>query len=191
MKPMQIELAFVLSLADLFLFGIVVLFAFVGFVRGVLNQLLSFLRVYFSFIAATLLYRKVAKSLLGGLSLPPWAIQMIAFAGVFVIFIVIIWLIWAIMSKRISKPETSSKVSKISGTILGLAEGILVISIVIMILSFHPGYDRAELEFKDTVSYKAIEPIAPGIRSLTIGPISQLTESPDTEPNYQTESNRQ
>jgi hypothetical protein len=36
MKPMQIELAFVLSLADLFLFGIVVLFAFVGFVRGVL-----------------------------------------------------------------------------------------------------------------------------------------------------------
>jgi uncharacterized membrane protein required for colicin V production len=191
MEPMQMELAFILSLADLFLFGIVVLFAFVGFVRGVLNQLLSFLRVYFSFIAATLLYRKVAKSLLAGLSLPPWATQMIAFAGIFVIFIVIIWLIWAIMSKRISKPETSSKVSKISGTILGLAEGILVVSIVIMIVSFHPGYGKAQLEFKDTVSYKAIEPIAPGIRSLTIGPISQLTEIPDTEPNRQTESDQQ
>jgi uncharacterized membrane protein required for colicin V production len=116
---------------------------------------------------------------------------MIAFAGIFVIFIVIIWLIWAIMSKRISKPETSSKVSKISGTILGLAEGILVVSIVIMIVSFHPGYGKAQLEFKDTVSYKAIEPIAPGIRSLTIGPISQLTEIPDTEPNRQTESDQQ
>jgi uncharacterized membrane protein required for colicin V production len=191
MKPMQIELAFVLSLADLFLFGIVVLFAFVGFVRGVLNQLLSFLRVYFSFIAATLLYRKVAKSLLAGLSLPPWATQMIAFAGIFVIFIVTIWLIWAIMSKRISKPETSSRVSKISGTILGLAEGILMISIVIMIISFHPRYDRAQLEIKNTISYKAIEPIAPGIRSLTIGPISQLTESPDTKSNHQTESDQQ
>lgn len=188
---MQMELAFVLSLADLFLFGIAALFAFVGFVRGVLNQLLSFLRVYFSFIAATLLYRRVAKSLLNGLSLPSWATQMIAFAGIFVIFIATTWLIWAIMSKRISKPETSSKVSKISGTILGLAEGILLISIVIMIISFHPGYDRAQLGFKNTISYKTIEPIAPGIRSLTIGPISQLTESPDKEPNHQTESDQQ
>lgn len=180
---MQMELAFVLSLADLFLFGIVALFAFVGFVRGVLNQLLSFLRVYFSFIVATLLYRKVAKSLLAGLGLPPWAIQMIAFIAIFVIFIVVVWLIWAIMSKRISKPETSSRMSKISGTILGLAEGILLISIVIMIISFHPGYDNAQIDFKNTASYRAIEPIAPGIRSLTIGPISQLTETPDAKSN--------
>ncbi len=185
------ELAFVLSLADLFLFGIAMLFAFVGFMRGVLNQLLSFLRVYFSFIAATLLYRKVAKSLLDGLSLPPWAIQMVAFAGIFVILITTIWLIWAIMSKKISKPETSSKVSKISGTILGLAEGILIISIVIMIISFHPGYDRAQINFKDSISYKTIEPIAPGIRSLTIGPISQLKETSDTESNHQTVPNQQ
>ncbi len=188
---MQMELAFVLSLADLFLFGIVALFAFVGFVRGVLNQLLSFLRVYFSFITATLLYRKVASSLLAGLSFPSWTTHMIAFAGIFVIFIVIVWLIWAIMSKRISKPETSSRVSKISGTILGLAEGTLLISIVIMIISFHPEYDKAQIDFKNAVSYRTIEPIAPGIRSLTIGPISQLTEIPDTEPNHQTESNQQ
>ncbi len=188
---MQMDLAFVLSLADLFLFGIVALFAFVGFVRGILNQLLSFLRVYFSFIVATLLYRKVARSLLNALSLPLWANQMIAFAGIFVIFIATIWLVWAILSKRISKPETSSRMSKISGTILGLAEGILLVSIVIMIVSFHPGYDRAQLDFKSSISYKTIEPIAPGIRSLTIGPISQLTESPDTEPNHQTKSNQQ
>jgi uncharacterized membrane protein required for colicin V production len=147
--------------------------------------------VYCSFIAATLLYRKVAKSLLAGLSLPPWATQMTAFVGIFVIFIVTIWLIWAIMSKRISKPETSSRVSKISGTILGLAEGVLVISIVIMIISFHPRYDNAQLEIKNTISYKAIEPIAPGIRSLTIGPISQLTEIPDIKPNHQTKSDQQ
>jgi hypothetical protein len=95
------------------------------------------------------------------------------------------------MSKRISKPETSSRVSKISGTILGLAEGILMISIVIMIVSFHPGYDRAQIDFKNTISYRTIEPIAPGIRSLTIGPISQLTENPDTESNHQTEPDQQ
>ena len=55
---MYMESASAFTLADILVFGVVIFFAFRGFMRGALRELFSFLRVYFSFIIAAILYGK-------------------------------------------------------------------------------------------------------------------------------------
>ena len=169
--------ALALPLADILVFGVIIFFAFRGFMRGALRELFSFLRIYFSFIVAAVLYKK-SKSLLQHMfDMPSWLAEMITFIAIFVILLFILWLIGAIVGKRISKPESKSKLSKIGGIVLGLAEGVLVVSVIIMVVNFHSSSHEVQSPLEDAVSYKAVEPIAPSIRDFTTRSFSFLKKT--------------
>ena len=168
--------AFTFPLTDILIFGAVILFAFNGFRRGVLRALFGFLRVYFSFIITTLLYERAALFLQATFDISSSLAQMICFTGIFAIFWAIIWVV-ALILKKISTPlQTSSYLSKIGGTILGLVEGTLVVSIVIMGISF---YSLPEIQspLENAISYRMVKQVAPGIKDFTVGHIPRLKKT--------------
>ena len=175
---MYMESAAAFTLADILVFGVVIFFAFRGFMRGVLRELFSFLRVYFSFIVAAILYGKAQNLLQRIFDMSPWLAQIITFTTIFIIFLVLLWLVGAIVGKRIAKPETRSGLSRIGGTILGLAEGILIVSTIIMVVNFHSTSQEVRSPLEDAISYKAVEPIAPSIRDFSIKPFPFLKDIP-------------
>jgi len=175
---MSADFAFTLPLTDILIFGTVILFAFSGFKRGVLRALFGFLQVYFSFIITTLLYERAALLLQAAFSISSPLAQMICFTAIFAIFLGIIWVVVFILKKVSKPPETSSSLSKIGGTILGIAEGVLIVSIIIMGISFYsPPIIQSPLE--NAVSYRVIKQIAPGIKDFTVAHIPSLKEETD------------
>ncbi len=170
---MSVYAAFTIPFADFFILGAIAFFAFSGFMRGALRTLFSALRIYFSFIITTIFYERVALLIQVMFDTPSWVAQMICFIIVFGIILFIIWLVGAILSKRISKPQTSSGLDKVGGAILGLVEGVLIVSIIIMFIDFYPT-PKARSPLEDAISYKAIKNIAPGIKDLTMRPISRI-----------------
>ena len=175
---MSANFAFTVPLADILIFGTVILFAFSGFRRGVLSALFGFIQVYFSFIITTFLYERAALLLQAMIDISSPLAQMVCFTVIFAIFLGIIWVVIFIL-KRISKPlETSGSLSKIGGTILGIAQGVLIVSIIIMAIGL---YSLPEIQspLENAVSYRIIKQIAPGIKDFTVGHISSLKEESD------------
>jgi uncharacterized membrane protein required for colicin V production len=177
------KFAFILSLSDFLILGVIAFFAFSGFMRGALRALFSTLRVYFSFIITTFFYERAALPLQAILSLPSWLARMISFIFIFGLIIVLIWLIGAIVIKRISKPPpTGNALDKIAGIILGVIEGVLITSIIIMCINFYPGSSETSLPMENSITYRFVKSIAPSIKNFTMGPISRLREEVADEP---------
>lgn len=175
---MNFALAF--PLVDILIFGAIILFGFNGFRQGVLRVLVGFLRVYFSFIITTFLYERAAIFLQATFGTSSPLAQTICFAAIFAIFWAVMWAVGLIL-KKISKPlQTSGSLSKIGGTILGIVEGMLIVSIVIMGISF---YSAPEIQspLEDSVSYRLVKQVAPGIKDFTVGRIPRLKETDTLE----------
>ena len=92
----------------------------------------------------------------------------------------VIWAIEIILRKKLSHDaKASSALSKIGGVTLGLLEGILIISILIMAVEFYPTPKGAKYPFEGAVSYKAIKQVAPSIKDFTVKPVSVLKDMSD------------
>jgi len=175
---MPANFAFALPLADILVFGTVVLFALSGYKRGVLRALFGFLQVYFSFIITAFLYERAALLLQAAFGISSPLAQMICFTAIFVIFLAIIWVAAFILKRVSNPPETSSSLSKIGGTILGIAQGILIVSIAIMGISFYPP-PEIQSPLEKAISYRVIKNIAPSIKDFTVRYIPRAKELPD------------
>ena len=175
---MSANFAFTVPLADILIFGTVILFAFNGLKRGVLRALFGFLQVYFSLIITTLLYERAALLLQATFSISSPLAQMICFTAIFAIFLSILWVLTSTLKKISKLPETSGSLSKIGGTILGAAAGILIVSIIIMVIGF---YSLPEIQspLENAVSYRIIKQIAPGIKDFTVTHIPRLKADSD------------
>ena len=183
---MPINTSFTLPFADFFILGAIVFFAFSGFMRGALRTLFSALRIYFSFIFTSLIYERAALPFQALFDMPAWLAQMACFIAIFGIVLTAIWVVGSILIKRMANPpKTSSSLDKIGGIVLGFVEGILIVSLIIMIIDFHPT-PKAHSPLENAVSYKIIKNIAPSIKDFTMRPISRLkhnsAESTSDEP---------
>ncbi|MFC1716262.1 CvpA family protein [Candidatus Poribacteria bacterium] len=177
---MSMNVAFIVPVADLVFLGIIAFFAFYGFKRGVLATLYSILRIYFSFIIAVLFYEKLALLLQAMSDMSSAAARIICFTILFVAFLVTMWTTGVFLKKRISKEtDSDSGLSRIGGGVLGLLEGVLLISIAIMDINFYTVPDGAKSPLEDAVTYKVIKQVAPGIEYFTISPISRLKDISD------------
>jgi membrane protein required for colicin V production len=173
---MSMDLAFVVPLVDIPIFGAIIFFALNGFRRGILRALFSFFRIYLSFIVTALSYERLALLFQAAFDISSPLAQMICFIAVFTIFFVMVWVLVAIL-KKVSKPlQTSSRLSKIGGTVLGITEGILIISIVIMVIGFY-SVPETQSPLESAVSYRAVKQVAPGIKHLTMELIPHPKES--------------
>jgi uncharacterized membrane protein required for colicin V production len=171
---------FTIPLSDILMFGVIIFFGFYGYRRGVQKELVSVLRLYFSFIITVLLYERLAILFQALFNAPSWFAQMFCFAFIFVILVGAIWATEIILRKKLSHDtKASSALSKVGGVTLGLLEGILIISILIMAVEFYPTPEGAKYPFEGAVSYKAIKQVAPSIKDFTVRPVSVLKDMSD------------
>ena len=177
--------SFTIPVADIFIFLAIVSFAFFGSRRGALRTLSSILRVYFSFIITAISYEELAQWAYGRsetISLP--AAQMLCFTVIFVVSLIMMWAIAVVVRRVSNSAETSGSFNKTVGAILGLLEGILILSILIMIVNLYPVPPEARAEREKSFSYKTVRHIAPAIKDYTISPflrIKKLAEGSKTE----------
>ena len=105
---------------------------------------------------------------------------MICFTVIFGVLLFIIWITGRLLRRKsVEPPEPSSSLDKVGGTVLGLLEGLLLVSIISMDINFYPAPKNARSPLEDAVSYKVIKHIAPSIRDFTIMPFSALKNPPD------------
>jgi uncharacterized membrane protein required for colicin V production len=177
---MSMNFGFTIPLSDILMFGVIIFFGFYGYRRGVLKELISVLRLYFSFIFTVLLYERAAILLQAITNIPSWFVQMLCFSVILIIFLVAMWAVEIILRKKITPDEkTGSVLSKVGGVTLGLLEGILLISIMIMDVEFYPTPEGAKYPFEGAVSYKVIKQVAPSIKDFTVKPVSMLKDISD------------
>lgn len=188
---MQLKLAFTIPLADIIILGIIALLAYKGFRRGVLSELLSIISIYFSFVITAIFYERMALLLQSIIDMPSWVAQMSCFAAVFFAVWLLTWvvrvLLKAVLRKRLSKSSqtmgtmgTMGKLSKIGGVIIGILNGVLIISIFFMYIDFYPEHTRILSLFESSFSYKVIGQVAPSIKEFTVRNIFRM-ESPSSD----------
>ena len=174
------EIAYIVPLADLLIFGVIGLFIFYGFKRGALKTLYSILRIYFSFIISIFFYERLALLLQAIFDMSSGVARIICFTTLFVALLVTMWAAGVFLRRRVAKdPDASNGLSRAGGGILGLLESILIISIIIMVVNFYPIPEGTKFPLEGAISYKIIKYIAPGIETFTIGPISRIKDAAD------------
>ena len=138
------------------------------------------IRIYFAFIVTVLLYGRLVLLLQDQVTISSGVACMICFTALFCALIVMVWLISVFVKKRVAKPpEVESSLSRIGGTVLGLIEGALIVSIIIMVVNFYPVEDGAETPLGHTLSYKVLRNLAPGMESIVSRPLKHLKETAD------------
>ena len=181
----------VVSLADIIVFGALMLFAFYGFKRGALRVLYAILRIYFAFIITIFFYGRLALLFQLMVDVSFGVACIICFTVLFIVIMVMVWLISVFVKKRIAKPsEIDSSLSRIGGIILGLLEGALIVSIIIMVVNFYPVENDAETPLEHTLSYKVMRHIAPGMEYMVSGPFSRLKEAANSAKTDESESDK-
>jgi len=182
---MYMNFGFTVPLSDILMFAVIIFFGYYGFRRGVLKELLSVLRLYFSFIITVLFYEKLAVLTQAILNTPSWFAQMLCFTVILAVLFSAVWAAEVILRKKISQTtKAGSILSKVGGVTLGLLEGILLISIMIMAVEFYPSSDGAKYPFEGAASYKVIKQVAPSIKEYTVRPVSMLKDiSNGSEPD--------
>ncbi|MBD3181604.1 hypothetical protein GF312_04875 [Candidatus Poribacteria bacterium] len=176
-RQVQIDISSIIPFPDILIVGTIILFAFRGLKRGVLNALFSTLRIYFSFIIAILLYETIALPIHDKFKIPLAPLQSIIFILLFGLFMVIIWFIMAMLINRIvNPPENATGLDRAGGTAMGVIEGILIVSIIIMGIDLYFSPMGAKSPLEKGISYNFIEPIAPAIKNFTIKPTRESKE---------------
>ena len=174
---MSVNVAFIIPVADILFLAIIAFFAFYGFRRGVLKTLSSIFRIYFSFIIAVLFYEKLALVLQAMADMSSASARIVCFATLFGAILSAMWTTEIVLKRRISKvSDPNSGLNKMGGCVLGLLEGILIISIAIMGINFYPIPDGAKPPLEDAISYELIKQVAPGIEYFTLSPFSRLKD---------------
>lgn len=159
------------------MFAVIIFFGYYGYRRGVLKELLSVLRLYFSFIITVLFYEKLAVLTQAILNTPSWFAQMLCFTVILAILFSAVWATEVILRKKMSQTTKAGNVlSKVGGVTLGLLEGTLLISIMIMTVEFYPTPEGAKYPFEGASSYKVIKQVAPSIKEYTVRPVSMLKD---------------
>ena len=177
---MSMNFGFTIPLSDILMLGVIIFFGYYGYRRGVQKELVSVLRLYFSFIITVILYERTAILVQAITNAPSWVAQMLCFTAILAVFISAIWAAEIMLRKKLSQTEKASSVlSKVGGVTLGLLEGILIISIMIMDVEFYPTPEGAKYPFEGAASYKVIKQVAPSIKDFTVKPVSMLKDISD------------
>ena len=118
---------------DLVILILILLPAFIGFHKGFLRKVLGILGLIGGFVLAVRFYKPVTELFNRFVNVSPSTMKVAGFLIIIaVIYIIAVWL--ARFASNIN--PSLNKIDKISGAILGLAEGTLLTSILLVNLSF-------------------------------------------------------
>ncbi len=127
-----------------YIFIILILIASVrGALRGFIDELLSMAAIILSLASAVLFSRILANKLSGLWGESFWN-QVIAFLLIFIVVYVFVKIIEGLLN-RLFEALHLEKLDRALGFLLGVAEGIILVIIVLFVLNWQPLFDTAPL----------------------------------------------
>jgi membrane protein required for colicin V production len=150
-------------LVDIFFIILVLILTVRSTLRGFVTEFMSLMAVGCGFVAAILLYRPggvfIREKFMDGIKYLP---EIIAFAGLFFILFVFVKLIEYMLAEIVDRVKLHG-VDRFLGLVLGLAEGIVAVSLILLLLSVQPLFDEAPL-LKGSVFSEFLLPFIRGER---------------------------
>ena len=124
--------------------GLVLIFATVrGIFRGFVSEFLSMAAIILGVAVAVMFSKPVAVALSGTLGESAW-VQIIAFLGLFIITYLAVKLLEGFLHSGVEKLSLKN-LDRVLGFLLGIVEGFLLASVILIVLVIQPFFDTAEL----------------------------------------------
>jgi len=152
---------------DWILAGIIALLAVRCFIRGFVAEVLSVAAFAGGLLAALLLYKPAGafvKERLGVSAAP----EVLGFVGVFVIAFLLVKVIDRLVREGLEAANLE-RADRVLGLVLGAAEGLIVVSLLLIVLSIQPIVDAKKL-LDGSVIAKRILPIVGPEVTKALGP---------------------
>ena len=125
-------------------FALIILLAMIrGAIRGFVTEFLSMASIILGVAAAVLFSKPLASAFQGFLGESMW-VRVIAFLGLFVAGYLAVKLVEGLLHKGIEKLNLN-KLDRVLGLLLGLLEGVLVVSVAIFLFYVQPFFDVSGL----------------------------------------------
>ncbi len=156
-----------MSILDWILLGVVVLLALRCLVRGFVEELLSVAAYALGLGAAIFLYRPLGSYLAGRFAQLPLP-EAIAFAVLFILGFLGTRLVGKLLKEGLEASALGG-LDKAAGLALGLAEGLVIVSLVLLILKVQPIFDTKKL-LDDSAFARAILPVVEPRVKRALGP---------------------
>jgi membrane protein required for colicin V production len=130
---------------DIFFIILALILAVRATLRGFVTEFMSLMAVVCGFAVAILLYRSGGVFIREKLAISvKYLPEIIAFAGLFFILFVFVKLIEYMLTEIVDRVKLYA-VDRFLGFVLGVAEGIVVVSLILLLLSVQPLFDEGPL----------------------------------------------
>ena len=153
------------SVIDFVFLGLIGLFIIRCFLKGFVSELLSMAAVVFGMIAALFFYKNggefLREKFWPDLNAIP---EIAAFIALFIIVFIAVKL-FEIMLKGIINRISLSGADKFFGIIFGLAEGLVVVSLILFLLNIQPLFDPTPI-LSDSFFARLLLPLITGRESI-------------------------
>ena len=124
---------FSISILDLMLIIITILFGFRSLFKGAVKSIFSFLGISAAYLAASLYYQPIAQRLSGFLGRPLW-LNIAGFSLIFLVVLILFVIIETSLLRMFTPPNPQRDVAGLLAFIIGLLEGFLFCSVILWIL---------------------------------------------------------
>ena len=156
-----------LSVMDFIFIGLIALFMIRCYLKGFVSELLSMAAIVLGLLASLYFYKNGAIFLREQFwpdlkSIP----EVIAFVGLFLIVFILVKLLEAMLKGIISGVRLGGA-DRFLGIIFGLAEGLVVISLILFLLMIQPLFDPTGI-LADSFFAKHLLPLITGVEKLTL-----------------------
>ena len=160
-----------MSTMDWIFAGIVILLAVRCFVRGFVQEVLSVASYAFGLLAGLLFSNtvlEIAEKKLGLSGLSPTIKYIIAFALCFIVGFLIMKLIEKLIREGLEAANLDI-FDKVLGLGLGIAEGLVVVSLLLVIMKIQPFFDATKL-LSSSLFASTLLPLVGPVMDTTLGP---------------------
>ena len=155
-----------LSVIDVVFSLIIILFVIRCYLKGFASELFSMAAIILGIFSALFFYKNGGEYLRTTfwpeLKVIP---EVVAFIALFIIVFIVIKILESILKGIIERVRLSG-VDRFLGTIFGLAEGIAVVSLVLILLKIQPLFDSSSL-LSESIFAQILLPLITGTESLT------------------------
>jgi uncharacterized protein YkwD len=130
-----------LGSADLVLLGLLALFAFGGYQRGFVHEVLEIVGLALAVVVALLTFRQVGAVVDRAIGLPPHVVDLVAFAGVFLVGLVVFAIVSAVVAWPIELTVSRlglHRPNSLLGALPALLKGVVILGFGLRALALAP-----------------------------------------------------
>ncbi len=147
---------------DIVVIIILSIFLIRGLFRGILIEVLSLVGMILAYIIALREMSTIANLIAKYISLPDFVLSLFSFTILFILVLLVTRLLAKTLSKLV-KETLVGWLDRLGGGVFGLAKGVIVTSLVLLLLSLIPLPEAIKTEQQKSTLDKSIRPVTPAI----------------------------